>query len=57
MSARRSIGVRVILMRDWDPISPDQPSFETGGQRLTVRQVCDRIRELFDRLPDEVKQT
>jgi hypothetical protein len=47
--------VRVILTRDWDPVFPDHPSFDVGGRLITVRQVCDRMRKLFDRLPDGVE--
>ena len=36
---------------EWSPALPDQPTFEVKGKRLTIRQVCELVKDIPDELP------
>ena len=36
---------------EWNPALRDQPAFEVKGKRLTIRQVCELVKNIPDELP------
>jgi len=37
---------------EWSPACPDREKFEVKGEHLTIRQVCERVKNVTDKLPD-----
>jgi hypothetical protein len=35
----------------WSPAFPDEPAFEVKGKHLTIRQVCELVKDITDEVP------
>src|SRR5262249_43986803 len=53
MDEREAFWAAVYKFRspEWSPALPDQPAFEVKGKRLTIRQVCELVKDISDELP------
>lgn len=53
MDEREAFWAAVYKFRspEWSPALPDQPTFEVKGKRLTIRQVCELVKDIPDELP------
>jgi hypothetical protein len=53
MDEREAFWAAVYRFRspEWSPALPDQPTFEVKGKRLTIRQVCELVKDISDELP------
>ena len=53
MDEREAFWAAVYKFRSpkWSPALPDQPTFEVKGKRLTIRQVCELVKNIPDELP------
>jgi len=54
MDRREAFDLTVIkfLSPEWSPAFPDNDRFEVDGEYLTIRQVCERVKEDKEELPD-----
>jgi len=39
---------------EWSPACPDRDTFGVKGEHLTISQVCERVKDITDELPDWV---
>lgn len=53
MDEREAFWAAVYKLRSpkWSPALPDQPTFEVKGKHLTIRQVCELVKDIPDELP------
>ena len=53
MDEREAFWAAVYKFRspEWSAALPDQPTFEVKGKRLTIRQVCELVKNIPDELP------
>ncbi len=53
MDEREAFWAAVYKFRspEWSPALPDQPTFEVKGKHLTIRQVCELVKDVPDELP------
>ena len=53
MDEREAFWAAVYKFRslEWSPALPDQPTFEVKGKNLTIRQVCELVKDIKDELP------
>ena len=53
MDEREAFWAAVYKFRspEWSPALPDQPTFKVKGKRLTIRQVCELVKNIPDELP------
>jgi hypothetical protein len=53
MDEREAFWAAVYRFRspEWSPALPDQPTFEVKGKHLTMRQVCELVKDIPDELP------
>jgi hypothetical protein len=53
MDEREAFWAAVYKFRspEWSPALPDQPTFEVKGKHLTIRQVCELVKDIADELP------
>src|SRR5215469_7732820 len=53
MDEREAFWAAVYKIRspEWSPALPDQPTLEVKGKRLTIRQVCELVKDIPDELP------
>ena len=57
MDIREAFYAAVLEMqtRTWDPAFPNQPTFPVNGDDLTIAEICDRAKDIPDKLPDKVQ--
>jgi hypothetical protein len=53
MDEREAFWAAVYKFRspEWSPALPDQPTFQVKGKHLTIRQVCELVKDIPDELP------
>ncbi len=53
MDEREAFWAAVYKFRspEWSPALSDQPTFEVKGKHLTIRQVCELVKDVPDELP------
>ena len=54
MDPREAFDTAVIKFQspEWSPADPDRDTFEFGGRYLTIRQVCEVVKDDKGQLPD-----